>query len=341
MPLRMFSTPCALPSSQINKMGNAYVDKVKTSIAREIIELMKSNTTEWIKQWSETGHPQNATTGFNYNGANIWATTLTMWRLESNDPRFITYNQAKVLGGTIPKGTKSTPIFFFSKNKRNTDEKEGYAFAKIYNSFNVTEVEGLDQNLLFPLVENKGSGSDQDKKIENWISKTGANIHHDDHGGACYRSSDDSIRMPSKARFLGEQDHATINYYSTLLHELIHWSGSKNRLDRQTLADYFTDTSVRSKEELTAEIGAALLCRQHGLSAEVRPDHVAYIKGWIKNLSDSPYELFRSTAAAQKSVDFLNNLQIPIKPEEAKICLTPNKPLVTNAVTPHLMLQTS
>jgi antirestriction protein ArdC len=322
-------------------MENTYVNKIKTSIAREIIELMKSDSTKWIKQWSETSHPQNATTGFKYSGANIWATTLTMWRLDANDPRFITYNQAKLLGGTIPKGTKSTPIFFFSRNEKTTDEKEGYVFAKIYNSFNVTEVEGIDPDLLAPLVENKGPGANQDQKIEDWVAKTGVNIHNDSHRGAYYRPSDDSICMPAKARFLGQQDHATVNYYSTLLHELVHWTGSKDRLDRQTLADYFTDKSVRAKEELTAEIGAALLCRQHGLSSEVRPDHAAYIKSWIKNLSDSPYELFRSTAAAQRSVDFLNKLQILSKPEEAYPCHIPNKVLDTNAATRQLMLQTS
>ena len=50
----------------------------------------------------------------------------------------------------------------------------------------------------------------------------------------CYNYVDDIIFMPSLARFISDEDYSvTEKYYSTLLYELIHWTGHEMRCDRK------------------------------------------------------------------------------------------------------------
>ena len=66
------------------------------------------------------------------------------------------------------------------------------------------------------------------------------------------------------------------SYYSTLAHELTHWTGSKNRLDRDFGGHRF-GSNAYAQEELAAELGAAFLCADLELALEPREDHAAYI----------------------------------------------------------------
>lgn len=105
------------------------------------------------------------------------------------------------------------------------------------------------------------------KHIEGFIDYLGVKLEHSDKGHADFEITTDRIRMPFKSKFkrlrgiTREQ-----NYYSTLFHELAHWSGHKKRLKRLTLLKYDRDSKepdVISKhsatEEVTAELTANML----------------------------------------------------------------------------------
>ncbi len=99
----------------------------------------------------------------------------------------------------------------------------------------------------------------------------------------------------------------TTSYYATLAHETTHWSGAKHRLDRN-LTGRFGEEAY-AMEELIAELGAAFLVSDLGLSSEPRPDHASYIASWLKVLKSDKRAIFTASSKAQSAADYLNGLQ--------------------------------
>jgi antirestriction protein ArdC len=61
-------------------------------------------------------------------------------------------------------------------------------------------------------------------------------------------------------------------------------------------------------EELVAELGAAFLCADLGVTAEPRPDHAAYIDHWLRIMKGDRKAIFAAASAASKAGDFLSSL---------------------------------
>ena len=62
-------------------------------------------------------------------------------------------------------------------------------------------------------------------------------------------------------------------------------------------------------EELVAELGAAFLCADLGVTLEPRADHAAYIQNWLKVLKADKKAIFTAASQAAKATDFLAGLQ--------------------------------
>src|SRR5690606_30520125 len=101
-----------------------------------------------------------------------------------------------------------------------------------------------------------------------------------------------------------------------LSHEHIHWTAKAERVGRD-LTRYAKDITERAREELVAEIGSALLCADLGIVPELepRPEHAAYVGSWLTVLGDDKRASFKTTAHAQRDVNFLHALQ-PVASEE-------------------------
>ena len=124
------------------------------------------------------------------------------------------------------------------------------------------------------------------------------------HGGhqAFYDTRRDCIQLPAPADF--DDVH---QYESTKGHEILHWSGSTSRLAR-TFGKRFGDEAY-AFEELVAELGAAFLCADLGLSLEPRDDHAAYLAHWLTVLQGDKRAIFTAAAHAQRALDYLHQLQ--------------------------------
>jgi antirestriction protein ArdC len=110
--------------------------------------------------------------------------------------------------------------------------------------------------------------------------------------------------MPPYGQFVDTRTaSAAEGYYATLLHELVHWTSPKHRCDRN-LGKRFGDKAY-AREELVAEIGAAFLCADLGITLEPRLDHAAYIAAWLAALKADKRAIFSAAALAQKAVDWL------------------------------------
>jgi len=126
------------------------------------------------------------------------------------------------------------------------------------------------------------------------------------HGGtiACYHPSNDTIHMPDEERFFDtEHSSRTECYYSTLFHELCHWTGINTRCHRQ-FGKRFGDEAY-AMEELVAELGAAFLCAKLCITPEPRADHAQYMANWLNVLKSDKKAIFTAAAKAQEAITFL------------------------------------
>ncbi len=125
---------------------------------------------------------------------------------------------------------------------------------------------------------------------------------------AFYEQAGDTIGMPDIGRFRDTKtSSATECYYSTLLHELTHWTGAAHRLKRDQGKRY--GDKEYAFEELVAELGSAIACGMLGITSSTRPDHAQYIDGWLKALKGDKRFIFSAASHAQKAVDYLVSLQ--------------------------------
>ena len=174
-------------------------------------------------------------------------------------------------------------------------------FMKGYTVFNVEQVEGLPGHFYAATPE----PLDQLERIEQadlFVTNTGAEIGH---GGnqAFYSPTRDCIQLPPFVAFESAE-----SYYATLAHELTHWTKHPARLDRQLGGKRFGDEGY-AREELVAEIGAAFLCCDLGITPSPREDHAAYLANWLAVLKADKRAIFQAAAHAQKAADHLHGLQ--------------------------------
>lgn len=59
-----------------------------------------------------------------------------------------------------------------------------------------------------------------------------------------------------------------------------------------------------------AELGAAFLCGDLGLSVTPRPDHACYLASWLKVLKGDNRAIFTAASAAAKAAEWLDELSI-------------------------------
>jgi antirestriction protein ArdC len=108
--------------------------------------------------------------------------------------------------------------------------------------------------------------------------------------------------MPDRARFVDE-----VHLYSTLLHEMSHWSGAKHRLGRD-LSGRFGSESY-AIEELVAELSASFLCADLGVAHDPRDNTATYLESWLKVLKHDKRAIITAAAKAQAAADYLHGLQ--------------------------------
>src|SRR5205807_2983147 len=112
----------------------------------------------------------------------------------------------------------------------------------------------------------------------------------------------DAIQLPVPEAFRDAESYA-----ATKAHELTHWTKHPSRLDRDFGGKRFGDTGY-AREELVAELGAAFLCADLGITPEPREDHASYLAHWLQILREDKRAIFSAAADAQRAVDFLDGV---------------------------------
>jgi len=295
---------------------------VYTQVTNTIIAAIEAGAGNWQMPWHRAGEglnrPVNIDTNNAYRGINVVSLWASAQARGFGTGTWGTYRQWQNNGCQVRKGEKSSLVVFYkeldfeTENAETGETEQGTRLmARASWVFNADQVDGYEA----PQLPEPKDPVQVIDTAERFITATGATVRH---GGtrAFYRPSDDTIQMPERERFLGTgTSSATESYYATLLHELTHWTGASKRCDRQ-FGKRFGDDAY-AVEELVAELGAAFLCADLGVTLTPRPDHAAYIDNWLKVLKADKKAIFTAASQAAKATDFLAGLQSAQKEEAA------------------------
>jgi antirestriction protein ArdC len=269
-------------------------------VTEKIIKQLESGVAPWRKPWT-CQTPANLVTQKEYRGLNVF--TLASQGFPS---RFwLTYNQATKLGGRIRKGEKSSPVIFWNiGDERETTTQDGTKetsrpfLLRYYSVFNLSQAEGIDipASLLQATRTN-----DPIETCEQLVKNMPDSPAFEQSDKAWYSPSNDVVGMPARGLF-----HSSEEYYATVFHELAHSTGHAKRLHRENFDNPLSFGSESySKEELIAEMTAAMLCGMAGIEERILENSAAYLKTWIARLKSDSRLLVSAASHAQKAADFI------------------------------------
>ena len=278
---------------------------VYSTITNQIISAIENGVGDVQLPWHRKGfnisRPTNVITNKSYNGVNIIALWLSSYVFGYEHGIWGTYKQWQERGAQVRKGETSSVIIFYKDIETQNDQGDEthYSIARASRVFNIAQIDGYELPQSEPQIDKVIAC----ENAERFINATNAKI---ELGGtrACYSPSSDKISMPDRHRFVGtETSSPTEGWYSTLFHELTHWTGSSNRLARD-FGKRFGDNRY-AMEELVAELGAAFLCAELGISPQPRQDHACYINNWLQVLKQDSKAIITAASQASKASDFL------------------------------------
>jgi len=283
-----------------------------SEITNAIIADLEKGVRPWTKPWETTTaipcRPLRVN-GEPYRGINILLLWLATHHHGFGNAHWLTFQQARQLGGHVRKGEKATMIVYAGvlstteKDEKGECQEKEIPFLKAYSVFNVDQTEGLPDKFQKPaapaLLRHDNT---RIERAERFVGNTKADVR-DGGERAYYSVLEDRIQMPLLERFK-ESD----GYYATLMHELTHWTTRPERSPRNFRRTNF-GTANYAREELVAELGAAFLCADLQLSLTPRSDHAEYIAEWLEVLRMDKRAIFQAAAMAQRATDFLHSLQ--------------------------------
>lgn len=276
-------------------------NSVYTRISDHIISKLETGVIPWRKEWKDSKRngvggalPYNLSNGKMYRGINV----MTLLCTDYSSTGWATYKQAQALGYQVRKGEKSTPVVWWSFPDKDEDRAP---YMRLYHVFNVEQMDGVPSELPID-AEPFDAIAAADAVTDRYL----ASASHPtlSHGGssAYFAPSKDHVQMPPREAFTSPE-----TYYATLFHEFIHSTGVKGRCEREELKGIkrFGDCEY-SKEELTAEFGAAFLCGEAGISnVHLLENSTAYIQNWLSKLKSDKTFAVQAAQRAQRAADYI------------------------------------
>lgn len=325
------------------KEGPSAEDKALGLFADMMIERIQSLSGKdgWKKPWFTEGTlqwPKNLN-GREYNGMNAMMLLLHCEKEGYKIPRFCTFDRIQLFNKagkkdeeqkprvSVLKGEHSFPVMlttFTVVNKEtkehikwedykllSQEERENYnVYPKLqtYHVFNVAQTnlkevrpefwEKLEQEYSMPKVEKDEQFAFEpvDRMIADnrWICPIKPMF-----GDSAYFSiSKNEIVMPEKRQFKDGE-----SFYSNLFHEMGHSTGAEGQLDRIKPATF--GSAEYAREELVAELTAALTAQRYGMTKHLKGDSAAYLKSWLDSLKESPQFIKTTLLDVKKATSML------------------------------------
>lgn len=265
-------------------------------VTGKILEKLAQGKIPWRQPWDDKG-AVNWNSQKPYRGINA---------LLLDPGEYATFPQIEKSGGKVKKGQKAqiAVLWKFGKEVDDDGNETGKqtAWMRYYNVFNIaTQCEGLtSRRKVIERSNNPIHAAEQIKEgYRNCPPITFA------PGKAFYRPATDTISIPHINDYKNPAEH-----YSTMFHEMAHSTGHKSRLNRAGIIDIAAfGSETYSKEELVAEITAAMLCGVTGIENSTLENSAAYIKSWSRKLKDDPKLIVTAASQAQKSADYIQGIK--------------------------------
>ena len=325
------------------KEGPSAEDKALDLFADMMIERIQSLSGKdgWKKPWFTEGTlqwPKNLN-GREYNGMNAMMLLLHCEKEGYKNPSFCTFDRIQQFNKTgkkdeeqkprvsVLKGEHSFPVMLTTFTVVNKETKEHikwedykllsqeerekynvYPKLQTYHVFNVSQTnlkevrpefwEKLEQEYSMPKVEKDEQFAFEpvDRMIADnrWICPIKPMF-----GDSAYFSiSKNEIVMPEKRQFKDGE-----SFYSNLFHEMGHSTGAEGQLDRIKPATF--GSAEYAREELVAELTAALTAQRYGMTKHLKGDSAAYLKSWLDSLKESPQFIKTTLLDVKKATSML------------------------------------
>lgn len=264
-------------------------------VTNKVLEKLEQGVIPWRKPWVNRGQAVNWLTQKSYRGINAMLL----------DPgEYATFNQISSFGGRIKKGEESHIVVFWKwleKENEETGKIEKMPLLRFYKVWEInSQCEGLNSRRKDnETMYNHDPIAEAEKIINEFKNRPDIKFTS---GRADYFPMLDFVRVPPLADYKVPEE-----YYSTLFHELVHSTGHISRLNRFSLTDKNAafGSETYSKEELIAEMGAAMLCGIAGFVETTIDNSVAYIKGWSKRIKEDSRFIIMAASKAQKAADYI------------------------------------
>lgn len=282
-------------------------------VTDRIVKMMQNGIIPWRKPWKGLKGAGTEDMAISYVTRRAYS-LLNQWLL-GEPGEYLTYNQIKELGGKIKKGAKARFVVFYTKvefvkknEETGEDEKHSYPLLKYYNVFHLNDTEGIPTKIgAEPQNDNIEMDVTADAVIMDYVAReVGLRFVNDQPSNRAYYSpSEDKVVVPMPGQFENISE-----YYSTAFHELTHSTMKASRCNRESdNANSFFGNESYSREELVAEMGAAMLCDITGIKDErAFSNSVAYLQSWIAALKKDIKMLVWAAARAEKAAKYILNI---------------------------------
>jgi antirestriction protein ArdC len=281
-------------------------------VTERIINLLEQDVIPWRRPWNAAGAPRNLVSKKSYRGVNFFLLSATKYV----SPFWLTLKQANELGGSVRKGEHSQIVVFWRideaancNTEPDPEELESNAKAqrrfvlRFYRVWNVEQCD-LPQALLDKLPKIETYQHDSIEAAERIIANMPKPPEIVRQGSkAFYSVLTDRVTLPPRELFVNAEEEAC-----TALHEISHAVGAPKRLNRESIAEAAPFGSpIYATEELIAEMSAAYLCAEAGISPAVVQNQAAYIQGWLTTLRNDKRLVVIAAAKAQRAADYILN----------------------------------
>ncbi len=258
---------------------------VYSIVTAKIITLLEAGIVPWRRPWTSVELPRNPMSRKRYRGINHFLLSASKYV----SPFWLTYHQANELGGHVRNGEESTLIVYWKVDDvkqrtedLDTEESEESTrrrfLLRFYRVFNVEQCE-LPQAVIDKLPKIETHRYDPIEAAERIIAEMPNPPEIQNAGSkAFYSSGADRITLPPRELFVGAEEQIATSY-----HEMSHTTGHPKRLNRKSITEAAPfGSATYSFEEIIAEMSAAYLCAEAGISPAVIDNEAAYIQGWLK-----------------------------------------------------------
>lgn len=273
-------------------------------ITERIIEQLENGVIPWQKPWSGTHSGA-------YNRISNKPYSLLNQMILKHGGEYATFKQWSDLGGKIRKGEKSEVVTFWKIQPIEEENEDGekvirqIPILKYFNVFHISQVDGVEPKEQLKISDLEPIEEAEKIKTE-YMNREHLKIFEKVTNDAFYLPIQDYIQVPCKEQYQDIEE-----FYSTLFHEMIHSTGHKNRLNRPDMQGIVRYGSEKySKEELTAELGSAMIINILGIETEKSfKNSSGYIQDWLQVLKNDNKFIVSASSKAEKAVKYILNEQ--------------------------------